>query len=39
MMRTVIDTATGMVAMRATMPNEDELLWPGTLVTAQADAA
>ncbi len=31
----VIDTATGMVAVRATMPNEDELLWPGTLVTAQ----
>ena len=30
-----IDTATGMVAIRATMPNRDELLWPGTLVTAQ----
>ena len=24
-----------MVALRATMPNADELLWPGTLVTAQ----
>ncbi len=24
-----------MVAVRASMPNEDELLWPGTLVTAQ----
>jgi multidrug efflux system membrane fusion protein len=23
-----------MVAVRATMPNTDELLWPGTLVTA-----
>jgi membrane fusion protein, multidrug efflux system len=31
----VIDTATGMVAIRASMPNKDELLWPGTLVTAQ----
>ena len=30
-----IDTATGMVTVRATMPNRDELLWPGTLVTAQ----
>jgi RND family efflux transporter MFP subunit len=24
-----------MATVRATMPNEDELLWPGTLVTAQ----
>jgi len=24
-----------MVPVRATMPNEDELLWPGTLVTVQ----
>jgi membrane fusion protein, multidrug efflux system len=31
----VIDTATGMVAIRATMPNEDALLWPGTLVTVK----
>ena len=27
-----------MVTVRATMPNEDELLWPGTLVTAAGDA-
>jgi membrane fusion protein, multidrug efflux system len=30
-----IDTATGMVAVRANMPNQDELLWPGTLVTVR----
>jgi multidrug efflux system membrane fusion protein len=30
-----IDTATGMVAIRASMPNRDQLLWPGTLVTVQ----
>lgn len=30
-----VDSTTGMVAVRATMPNADELLWPGTLVTAQ----
>ena len=29
-----IDPATGMVTVRAAMPNEDELLWPGTLVNA-----
>ena len=27
--------ATGMVTVRATMPNEDELLWPGTLVNTE----
>ena len=27
-----VDPATGMVTVRATMPNQDELLWPGTLV-------
>ena len=27
--------ATGMATVRATMPNTDEVLWPGTLVTAQ----
>lgn len=27
-----VDPATGMVTIRATMPNQDELLWPGTLV-------
>jgi multidrug efflux system membrane fusion protein len=30
-----VDSTTGMIAVRATMPNSDELLWPGTLVTAQ----
>ncbi len=30
-----VDPATGTVLIRATMPNTDELLWPGTLVTAQ----
>src|SRR4029077_20107400 len=29
-----VDMATGMATIRATMPNKDELLWPGTLVTA-----
>lgn len=32
MVENAIDTATGTVAVRATMPNADELLWPGTLV-------
>ena len=27
-----VDATTGMVNVRATMPNENELLWPGTLV-------
>jgi RND family efflux transporter MFP subunit len=35
MVENTVDSATGMVAIRASMPNEDELLWPGTLVTAQ----
>ena len=35
MIENTIDPATGMATMRATMPNDDELLWPGTLVTAQ----
>ena len=29
-----VDPSTGMVTIRATMPNADEVLWPGTLVTA-----
>jgi RND family efflux transporter MFP subunit len=33
MIENTIDSATGTVAVRATMPNADELLWPGTLVT------
>jgi multidrug efflux system membrane fusion protein len=35
MVENSIDALTGMATIRATMPNEDELLWPGTLVTAQ----
>jgi RND family efflux transporter MFP subunit len=35
MIENTIDPTTGMATLRATMPNEDELLWPGTLVTAQ----
>jgi membrane fusion protein, multidrug efflux system len=30
-----VDPSTGMVVIRATMPNTDEVLWPGTLVTVQ----
>src|SRR5262249_40519670 len=29
-----VDPATGMATIRATMPNANELLWPGTLVAA-----
>jgi len=32
MIENTVDSATGMVNVRATMPNENELLWPGTLV-------
>jgi RND family efflux transporter MFP subunit len=32
MIENTIDTATGTVTVRATMPNADGLLWPGTLV-------
>ena len=35
MIENAIDQTTGLVTVRATMPNADELLWPGTLVTAQ----
>jgi membrane fusion protein, multidrug efflux system len=35
MIENAIDTSTGMAIVRATMPNADELLWPGTLVTVQ----
>jgi RND family efflux transporter MFP subunit len=35
MIENTIDPTTGMATLRATMPNGDELLWPGTLVTAQ----
>jgi len=32
MIENTIDSATGTATIRATMPNQDELLWPGTLV-------
>ena len=32
MIENTVDAATGTVPVRATMPNADELLWPGTLV-------
>jgi RND family efflux transporter MFP subunit len=35
MIENTVDTNTGTVLVRATMPNADELLWPGTLVTVQ----
>jgi RND family efflux transporter MFP subunit len=35
MIENTVDPTTGMVTIRATMPNQDELLWPGTLVTAR----
>jgi len=35
MIENSVDAPTGTVPVRATMPNEDELLWPGTLVTAR----
>jgi multidrug efflux system membrane fusion protein len=35
MIENTVDPGTGMVAVRATMQNSDELLWPGTLVTAR----
>ena len=35
MIENTVDPATGMATVRATMPNQDELLWPGTLVSAE----
>lgn len=35
MVENSVEPATGMVTLRATMENKDEVLWPGTLVTAQ----
>jgi multidrug efflux system membrane fusion protein len=35
MIENAVDVNTGTVPVRATMPNTDELLWPGTLVTVQ----
>ena len=33
MIENTVDATTGMATVRATMPNKDELLWPGTLVS------
>src|SRR5262245_3830493 len=35
MIENTVDVSTGTVPVRATMPNADEVLWPGTLVTVQ----
>ena len=35
MIENSVDASTGMATIRATMPNADEVLWPGTLVTTQ----
>jgi RND family efflux transporter MFP subunit len=35
MIENTVDPATGMATVRATMPNQDELLWPGTLVNVE----
>jgi RND family efflux transporter MFP subunit len=35
MIENSVDAATGMATVRASMPNSEELLWPGTLVTAE----
>ena len=32
MIENTVDSATGMINVRAAMPNENEVLWPGTLV-------
>jgi RND family efflux transporter MFP subunit len=35
MIENSVDAPTGTVPVRATMPNDDELLWPGTLVSVE----
>jgi membrane fusion protein, multidrug efflux system len=35
MIENTVDSATGLAMIRATMPNADEVLWPGTLVTTE----
>ena len=35
MIENTVDASTGMATLRATMPNEDERLWPGTLVNTE----
>ena len=39
MIENTVDPTTGMVMARATMPNNDDLLWPGTLVTVRLTSA
>jgi RND family efflux transporter MFP subunit len=36
MIENTVDPTTGMVTVRAKMPNDDEVLWPGTLVSVSA---
>ena len=35
MIENTVDSSTGMATIRASMPNTDERLWPGTLVTTE----
>jgi multidrug efflux system membrane fusion protein len=35
MIENTVDAATGLATIRATMPNAQEVLWPGTLVTTE----
>jgi multidrug efflux system membrane fusion protein len=35
MIENAVDASTGMAMIRATMPNQDERLWPGTLVSTE----
>jgi multidrug efflux system membrane fusion protein len=35
MIENTVDSSTGMATIRATMPNKDETLWPGTLVSTE----
>ncbi len=35
MIENTVDSTTGTIPVRATMPNKDEILWPGTLVTVR----
>lgn len=35
MIENTVDSTTGMAMIRASMPNENEVLWPGTLVRAE----
>jgi RND family efflux transporter MFP subunit len=35
MIENTVDSSTGMATVRATMPNQSELLWPGTLLSVE----